>query len=179
MDGNDQKVSVERYNSDTEYDFKSFDCGVPHLTEFLSKRMYKEAGKRILVPYLCVTTGDKGQKVVLGYFTLSSGSIERESLTTKPRKEVPYSTVPCILLGRIAVCKSVQGQGLGKFLLGKAIQQAIVSSQSIGVFAMALRADEHNWDFYSRAGFIQSNIGDRKTFFYLLKQAEQHYKNIC
>lgn len=179
MDSNNQEVSVERYDSDTAYDFERFDCGVPHLTEFLSKRMHREAGKRVLVPYLCVHTGDRDQKVVLGYFTLSSGSIERDCLTARPRKEVPYSTVPCILLGRLAVCKSAQGQGLGKFLLGKAIQQAIVSSQSVGVFAMALRTEEHNWDFYKKAGFIQSNSGDRTTFFYSLKQAEQHYKNLC
>ncbi|WP_223823893.1 GNAT family N-acetyltransferase [Candidatus Enterovibrio escicola] len=144
---------------------------MPHLNEFLSKKMCKEARKMISVPYLCVI-GDT--KVVIGYFTLSSGSIERDYLTPRPRKEVPYSTVPCILLGRIAVCKSAQGHGLGKRLLGKAIQQAIVGSQSAGVFAMALRAEEHNWDFYKKAGFIQSNSGDRTTFFYSLRQAEQH-----
>ncbi len=64
--------------------------------------MCKEARKIISVPYLYVTSDTK---VSIGYFTLSSGSLERDYLTPRPRKEVPYSIVPCILHGRIAVCK--------------------------------------------------------------------------
>lgn len=176
MDGNNQQVSIERFDAESEYNFELFDCGVEHLNDFLKSRMRKEADKGLLVPYLCVNNRTDGTKEVIGYFTLSSGSIERASLTARPKKDVTYSTVPCILLGRLAVCKSVQGQGLGKYLLGKAILQAVISSSAVGVYALALRAEERNWDFYKKAGFTQSNHEDKKTFFFSLKQAIQHYK---
>ncbi|MGR3061695.1 GNAT family N-acetyltransferase [Vibrio vulnificus] len=179
MVGKNQQVSVERYDAESDYDFEPFDCGIEHLNQFLKSRMHKEADKGLLVPYLCFYLNDEGKKEVIGYFTLSSGSIEKAALTVRPRRDVSYSTVPCILLGRLAVCQSVQGQGLGKFSLGKAILQSLVSSKAIGVYAIALRAEEHNWPFYLQAGFTQSKHHDGKTFFYSLKQAEQYYKTLA
>nr|MCG6289485.1 hypothetical protein [Vibrio vulnificus] len=58
-------------------------------------------------------------------------------------------------------------------------KQSRVRAEGIGVYAIALRAEEHNWPFYLQAGFTQSKHHDGKTFFYSLKQAEQYYKTLA
>lgn len=177
MDGQDQKVVVERFDPEANYDFSQFDCGVAALNEYLVKNMVKEYTRRLSIPHLCVLeSSTPGQpKVVVGYFTLASSSFERTHVTNKERRKVPYRSIPCVLLSKIAVCKRMQGQGLGKWLLGRAIRQAFLSSRDVGVYALFLQAREGREEFYLKAGMIQSKL-QPDMFIYPLQQYEEELK---
>ncbi|USD68117.1 GNAT family N-acetyltransferase [Vibrio sp. SCSIO 43136] len=158
MDGQDQQVVVERFDPEALYDFSEFDCGVDNLNDYLSKNIRKEYERKISIPHMCVVPGKSPEdpKRVLGYFTLSSSSFDKEHLSNSERRKSPYRSFPCILLSKLAVCKSAQGQGLGKYLLGRAIRQAYLSSRDVAVYALFLKAREGKEDFYLKAGMIRS-----------------------
>ncbi len=176
MDGKDQKLEVERFDPEKEYDFSQFDCGVCSLNDYLTKSMAKEYDRRVSIPHLCVVSGKENEpQRVVGYFTLASSSFDKKHVSNRERRKFHYSSVPCILLSKIAVCQSVQGQGLGKWLLGRAIRQAYLSSRDVGVYAMFLHAREGREEFYIKAGMIRSKE-QPEMFIYSLKQYEDTLK---
>lgn len=178
MDGQEQKVRVVRFDPEAKYDFDEFDCGDCKLNGYLPQTMAKEFERRISIPHLCIIEGDNDvPPKVVGYFTLASSSFDKCNLTHRERRKVPYRSVPCILLSKIAVDKTMQGQGLGKWLLGKAIRQAFLSSRDVGVYALFLQAREGREEFYKECGMIQSTK-DTSLFIYPLKQYEQEIKKI-
>ncbi|MDC5841069.1 GNAT family N-acetyltransferase [Vibrio europaeus] len=177
MDGQDQKVTVERFDPEANYDFSQFNCGVEVLNDYLTNSMHKESARKIAIPHLCIVEPENKSepKRVIGYFTLASSSFEKAHLTNSERRKCPYRTVPCILLSKIAVCQSAQGQGLGKWLLGRAIRQAFLASRDVGVYALFLQSREGREQFYLDAGMIQSKL-QPNMFIYPLKQYENGLK---
>lgn len=73
------------------------------------------------------------------------------------RKLVPkYPLVSCTLLGRLAIAKAEQGQGLGSILFADALLRAFESASTVGssmVVVDALNEDAVN--FYAAHGFVR------------------------
>lgn len=70
---------------------------------------------------------------------------------------MPGHPVPVVLLARLAVDLSVQGHGLGAFLLADAMSRSLAAAESIGVRALLVHAkDESARAFYMRFGFVAS-----------------------
>ena len=70
--------------------------------------------------------------------------------------------VPILLIGRLAVDVSVQGQGLGAALLADALQRCCAASQIVGARAIVAHAlDDEAMRFYARYGFLLSSLGER------------------
>ena len=60
-----------------------------------------------------------------------------------------------MLIGKLAVDKSMQGTGLGKKLLMECFHRAVNLSSEIGVFAVTVAAiNEQAKEFYLKYGFI-------------------------
>ncbi|MGB5465089.1 MAG: GNAT family N-acetyltransferase [Sedimenticolaceae bacterium] len=60
-----------------------------------------------------------------------------------------------LLLGRLAVDKSYQGQGLGAVLIADALQRIALASQVMAVYAVVVDAlNESAAEFYRQFGFI-------------------------
>jgi predicted N-acetyltransferase YhbS len=99
------------------------------------------------------TEGEDQQ--VLGYDTLSSGSVSFDVLPAKQAKKLPRHEVPVILLARLAVDQRAQGKGLGGHRLGDAIRRSLDLSESLGIHAIVVDAiDESARSFYRKFGFI-------------------------
>ena len=76
-----------------------------------------------------------------------------EELPQDLAKKLPRK-IPGIRLGRLAVDRSVQGQGLGELLLVDAIERARLVLAYIGVHALFVDAkDEQAAAFYRKYGF--------------------------
>ena len=90
---------------------------------------------------------------VAGYYTLTATSIALSSFSPEIVKKLPrYPVVPAVLLGRLAVARHYQGQGLGGILLADALRRT--SRAEFGVFAMVVDAkDEAAQRFYEHHGF--------------------------
>jgi len=130
-----------------------FDCGVPSLNDFLRKNARQNQDKNLSVT-TAIVQGDKGQRIV-GYHTLSLGTIERDSLPPHTAKKIPQYPVPIIRIGRLAVDSSMKGKGLGQELLMDALRRAKRVHENVPVYAVVVDAiDEKAKEFYLKFGFI-------------------------
>jgi len=95
---------------------------------------------------------------VIGYYSLSAGSIGHEAAPKAMRRNMP-DPLPVLLLGRLAIDRRHQNRGLGQMLLRDAMLRAVSVSQDTGVFAILLHAlSEPAKRFYLSRGFVESPL---------------------
>ena len=143
----------------TSHQKKDFDCGKDLLNRYIQKQASQDVKKKLSACFVLV---EKEQKV-LGYYTLSNSGIPKESLPEKFAQKLPksYSEIPATLLGRLAIDKSVKGQGLGELLLIDALKRSYtISKNEIGSIAVIVDPiDEEALHFYKKYGFIGLDSG--------------------
>ena len=100
------------------HDRSAFDCGKPPLDDFLKRFAGQYERRDFAAVYVAISPPGNA---VLGYYSLSSGSVDLTALPEAVRKKLPRHPVPVIHLGRLAVDQSVRGQGLGRHLLVDAL----------------------------------------------------------
>jgi GNAT superfamily N-acetyltransferase len=92
---------------------------------------------------------------IIGFYTLSASSVNVSDLPIELIKKLPkYPLIPVALLGRLAIDKKYQGQGLGDFLLIDALKRSLELSKQIGIMAVVVDAiNESAYHFYQQYGF--------------------------
>ncbi len=130
----------------------AFDCGKPALNEWL-RRYAGQCDRRDLArTYVAVRPGASD---VLGYYAISNHQVSYESLPEEQAKGLPAIELPAVLLGRLAVDRSVQGRGLGRELLLDALRRAEYLARHIGIRVVEVEAiDEDACRFYVKYGFL-------------------------
>lgn len=95
---------------------KEFSCGKEMLDNYLHKQANQDVKRKLSV---CFVLNDKENNLLKGYYTLASNSISQELVPDKYKRKFPksYTSIPTTLLGRLAVDKRYQKQGIGKLLL--------------------------------------------------------------
>jgi GNAT superfamily N-acetyltransferase len=102
--------------------------------------------------YVATKSGDR---IVLGYYAISNHRVTHDALPAKEAKGLPRLDVPVVLVGRLAVDRSVQGQGLGSLLLIDALRRSQHLAEHIGVRAVEVDAiDDAARLFYLKFGFV-------------------------
>jgi GNAT superfamily N-acetyltransferase len=97
------------------------------------------------------------QERIGGYHALAAASIEHVTATERVRRGMPRHPIPVILLARLAVDRSVQGRGLGAWLLADAMRRAVAAAERVGIRALVVHAiDEQAATFYARHGMSPS-----------------------
>lgn len=133
------------------HDRKAFDCGKPVLNEWLARTARQHQEKDISQTFVAVAP--QAPTRILGFYALSACEVITEALPAKLASKLPRNA-PAIRLGRLAVDRSVQGQGLGESLLVDAIKRACNVRQHIGVLALFVDAkDDDAVTFYAKYGF--------------------------
>ncbi len=100
---------------------------------------------------------DAGRSRVVAFHSLAAASVEPAAATRRARKGQARQPVPAVLLARLAVDESVQGRGLGAFLLRDAMLRALSASERIGIRVLLVHAlDDRVRSFYERWGFEPS-----------------------
>jgi GNAT superfamily N-acetyltransferase len=136
----------------TTHDRPNFQCGADALDRYLKKHARQDIKRRISRVFIA-TTPDNPKKVI-GYYTLSSLSIELNHLPEKLSRKLPKHQVPAALIGRLAVRQTAQGKGVGKMLLADAIKRTLAVSNEIAIYALvvdAISSDARR--FYEQFGF--------------------------
>ena len=111
-------------------------------------------------------------KAAIGYYTLSSLSIELNQLPEKLARKLLKHSVPAALIGRLAVGNAARGQGVGKMLLADAIKRTLVVSDQIAIYAMVVDAiNDSAKGFYKQFGFTHLS-DDSPRLFLPLKSIE-------
>lgn len=133
------------------HDRIAFDCGNQRLNEWLKQRAGQWDRKELVRCYVAVPSG---QSRVVGFYAICSHHVSYELLPTDQAKGLPKMDVPVVLLARLAVDRTVQGQGLGRLLLIDALRRAEWLATHLGIRAIEVDAiDEDARRFYQRFGF--------------------------
>jgi GNAT superfamily N-acetyltransferase len=145
-----------------------FDCGVDALNEYLKKFAYVNNQNRSSRTYVAAR-----DRRVVGYYTLTPGSITKENAPQRVGKGLANHPIPVIILARLAVDKSEQGGGLGKGLLRDALLRIVGAADIIGGRAVLVHAkDNQAKTFYEHFGFMPSPI-DQFHLYLLLKDIKK------
>ena len=137
-----------------QHDRKTFDCGETSLNQYLNRYANQDIPRRVNRVFAASPPGEP--RLVIGYHSLSTGSLAAGDLPAKFRRRLPRYPVPVVLLDRLAVAKSQQGKGLGGILIANALQRIALASQVMAVYGVVVDAlNERATAFYQRFGFIR------------------------
>lgn len=146
-----------------QHNRKTFDCGEPSLNQYLNRYANQDIRRRINRVF--VASPPDAPQQVIGYYSLSAGSLNATALPETFRRRLPGYPVPVVLLGRLAVAESHQGMGLGSILLADALQRIAQASQVMAVYAVVVDAlNDQAAEFYRQFGFISLPSQPLKLF---------------
>ncbi|MFB2877653.1 GNAT family N-acetyltransferase [Floridanema aerugineum] len=138
---------------DSSFDKDAFDCGVPKLNEYLKQYATQNDKKGIAKTFVAILEENSNQ--ICGYYSVSMSSIEFNSIPENLRKRLPRYPVPAMLIGQLAVDKSMQGKGLGEELLLNAFSKAVRLAEEVGIFAVRVDASDNTAkQFYLKYDFV-------------------------
>ncbi|MGZ8901623.1 MAG: GNAT family N-acetyltransferase [Limisphaerales bacterium] len=133
---------------------ENFDCGKDSLNQYLKKFALKNTNAGTARTYV---TTRQGEIEVAGYYSLAAGSLEKAHAPERVSKGTPNHPIPVVLIARLAIDKTYQGQGLGKGLLRDALLRVAAAADVIGVRAVLVHAkDSEARQFYEKWGFVRS-----------------------
>jgi predicted GNAT family N-acyltransferase len=115
-------------------------------------------------------------RTVKGYYSRSSTNISAIALPEKLLRKLPkHPHQPATLLGRLAVNRRDQKQGIGEILLLDALRRSYILSEQIGSIAMVVDALNRNASaFYQQYGCIP--LSDQSKLFMPMKTISQLFK---
>ncbi len=135
------------------HDRNGFDCGVPELNDYLKRLAEQHRRKGVSTPFVLVDTDSPSE--ILGYYCLSAAQVDAAKLRESDSKKLPRYPVPCFRLGRLAIRKDRQGQGIGKLLLACAVDRCLKARTDVAAYALVVDAkDENARLFYEHYGFV-------------------------
>jgi hypothetical protein len=144
-----------------KHDLTKFNSGKARLDDWLRNHALDSEGKTSRTYVVC-----EKSVVVVGYFCISTASVERKSLPSKIKRARGLQTqVPVAIIGRLARDLSYKGTGLGSDLLQDALTRVLAASKVIGIRAVLVHAlDDEAANFWKANEFMECPIGSR-TFF--------------
>jgi GNAT superfamily N-acetyltransferase len=148
-------VGEERINPpeklSSEHDLSQFHCGELTLDDWLRRRALQNEDSGASRTYVaCV------EKRVVGYYALAVGAVAHAEAPGRVRRNMP-DPVPVMIIGRLAVDKTAQGQALGPALLRDALLRTVQAAEIAGIRAILVHAiSERAKHFYEKSGFIVS-----------------------
>ncbi len=132
---------------------KAFDCGEPALNNYLvryARQNHESGGAKTFV----AVPPDSPTRI-LGYYSLCPASLEYARTPELLRRGLGRYDVPVFRLGRLAVDRTVQGQGLGGQLLVSAGVRCIAVAAQVGGVALLIDAkNERAAKWYASYGAI-------------------------
>jgi GNAT superfamily N-acetyltransferase len=135
------------------HDRKSFDCSVRALNEYLDRYARQNHDSGGAKTFVAVPPVDPVR--VMGFYSISPGTVEFARVPARLTKKLGRYDVPVFRLGRLAIDRSMQGQGLGGDLLLAAGERALAVATEVGGVALAIDAkDENAARWYERFGAL-------------------------
>jgi len=136
-----------------KHDRASFDCGEPALNEFLRRHARPSHDKGAAKTFLAISKSDG--KTVLGFYSLCPACLQYARAPEIVRKGLARHEIPVFRLGRLAVNRPMQGQGLGGQLILAAGRRCLLAATEVGGVALLIDAKtERAAKWYSSYGAI-------------------------
>lgn len=142
------QVRLERLSAD--HDVASFMSGNPALDDWLHRHALAAQEMDSARTFVA-----REAAVILGYFSLTMGSVHRQDAPAKLVRGLPAYPVGMVLLARLAVSHTRQGEGLGGLLLSEALRRAVRAGEAAAARLVVVDAiDDNARAFYERYGFV-------------------------
>ena len=136
-----------------QHECERFNCGVVPLDEWLRKRARANQASGASRTFVAVDEAH-----VVGYYALAAGSVDVRAATGRMRRNMP-EPIPVAVLGRLAIDRSWQGQGLGRALFRDAALRVRQAAEAIGVRGILVHAvSEEARAFYLALGLESSSL---------------------
>jgi GNAT superfamily N-acetyltransferase len=134
------------------HDLDDFDSGEAMLDDWLRQRALANMAIAASRTYVVCPAGSRS---VIGFYALSMGQILNQEATGRMRRNMPRQ-IPAVILGRLAIDRNWQGQGLGAALLRDAVERSSraageVAARLLVVHAISPAAEA----FYRHFGFTR------------------------
>lgn len=143
----------------------AFDSGAPELDDWLRRYAAQNRRRNTAATWVVADADD----MVRGYVSLSMMGIDRSSAPSALAKQAP-DPVPALLIGRLAVDRTVAGLGVGTALVAHVLATAIDLNERAAcraVVVTALGTAAKSW--WERFGFYPFDPGDPESLdLYLL-----------
>ncbi len=158
---------------DAAHDRVAFKCDSEPLNRYLREQVTQDVRRRVAACFVALADGNR----IAGYYTLASASLLLADLPSSTCKKLPrYPTVPAVRMGRLAVDRAFNRQGLGGALLADALDRAVRSE--IAAYALVVDAkDEAAAAFYRHHGFTALPDSPRTLFLPLATALAAHVKS--
>lgn len=145
-----QRVLLERL--DAHHDVTAFNSGTEYLDTWLHRHALA-AQRMDSARTFVATRSDR----VIGYFSLTMGSVLRADAPANLVRGMPVYPVGMVLLARLAVDQSQQGKGVGAMLLAEALRKAVAAGEVAAARLIVVDAvDNSAAAFYQHYGFIRT-----------------------
>ncbi|HEY5039013.1 MAG TPA: GNAT family N-acetyltransferase [bacterium] len=185
MSHSDKPLEIDIQPISRHLDLGSFDCGASALNDYLRKYARQNHDRNISKTFVAMEKGGAGSRLepaqpgrvsrhetsaqgdrkVLGFYTLVASEIDAKTIPTTHSKNLPRYPVPAVRIGRLAVDKHHQGQGIGEDLLWDALDKANRLSEEVGIYAVVVDAkDEKAVQFYHKYGFVPLSNNPKTLF---------------
>jgi len=140
------------------HDVTRFDCAKVALNDWIRDTALRSEGRTARC-YVALQ-----RNVVVGFYCLAAGAVQHQGAPRKLRQNSP-DPIPVVIIGRLAVDKTLQGQGIGRGLLKDALQRITKASELVGARAVLVHAvDQEAVPFYARYGFRAFPLGNQTLF---------------
>ena len=130
---------------------EAFDCGQPALNQFLQRYALVNQKANSAQTWVCCR-----DDVVVGFYSLAVGSVDRGAAPSRVVKGLARHPVPVMILARLAVDSAHQRKGLGRALLRDALLRTAQAADIAGIRCRLVHAKDdsarqwyENWEFES------------------------------
>ncbi len=167
-----EDIHVEPLNGD--HSFSDFYCASDDLNDFIKNDAQREQECMLSRTYLFSYENN-----VIGFVSLSADSVSAPRLRSedvvrkKGGSKPAYSNLPCVLIGRLAVVKKYERQGVGTNILKWAVGLITnVVCESVGCRYITVDPKTESLDLYMKSGlgFTQMEAikpGKTETRYYI------------
>lgn len=137
------------------HDRSGFSSGEEELDDWLKRRALANQMSGASRTYV-VTVDNR----VIAYYAIAVGSVMAAEAPGRVRRNMP-DPIPVMVLGRLAVDRAWQGNGLGAAMLRDAILRTLQAAEIAGIRAILVHAlHERAAAFYRHVGFSPSPVSD-------------------
>ena len=138
-----------------QHDRAAFSSGVEVLDRYLKAQASQDMRRKANAVFVMARSA--APETIIGFFTLCAYTLSQGTVPDAARKHIPrYPLVSATLIGRLAVGREYQGQGIGGALLARALRKAYENASTVGSSMVVVDAiDERSAQFYEAHGFIR------------------------
>lgn len=142
---------------DDRHDLSRLDSGKPDLDRWLREHARGAAARRTGRTFVSLDADSS----VIAYYTIAAHLLERADLPLSIGRGSP-DRIPAVLLARLALDRTLHGQGHGGMLLADALARIVAATEVVAArFVVVDAIDERAASFYEHHGFRRIPDSDR------------------